>query len=135
MKTYSQALREKVAAAVAQDKQSNRRIAELMGISESTIEKWMRRERETGSVAASPHAGGMARVLAPHGDFLRTAVKAQPDISLDELCVRTQAELKLRVNSSRVSRELTRLGSVEKKEPSRPSAGNAAGDRAARGVW
>jgi len=115
MKTYSQDLREKVAAAVAQDKQSNRRIAELMGISESTIEKWMRRERETGSVAASPHAGGVARVLAPHGDFLRTAVKAQPDISLDELCVRTQAELKLRVNSSMVSRELTRLGLGRKK--------------------
>ena len=40
MKTYSQDLREKVAAAVAQDKQSNRLIAEVMGISESTIEKW-----------------------------------------------------------------------------------------------
>jgi transposase len=115
MKTYSQDLREKVAAAVAQNKHSNRRIAELMGISESTIEKWMRRERETGSVAASPHAGGVARVLAPHGDFLRAAVKAQPDISLDELCVRTQAELKLRVNSSMVSRELTRLGLGRKK--------------------
>jgi transposase len=69
MKTYSQDLREKVAAAVAQDKQSSRQIAELMGISESTIEKWMRRERETGSVAAAPHAGGVARVLAPRANF------------------------------------------------------------------
>ena len=118
MKTYSQDLREKVVAAVAQDKQSNRQIAELMGISESTIEKWMRRERETGSVAAFPHAGGVARVLALHGDFLRRAVKAQPDISLEELCVLTQAELKLRVNASMVSRELSGLGLGRKKRAS-----------------
>ena len=118
MKTYSQDLREKVVAAVAQDKQSNRQIAELMGISESTIEKWMRRERETGSVAAFAHAGGVARVLAPHGDFLRRAVKTQPDISLEELCVLTQAELKLRVNASMVSRELSGLGLGRKKRAS-----------------
>ena len=118
MKTYSQDLREKVAAAVAQGKQSNRQIAELMSISESTIEKWMRRARETGGVAASPHAGGVARVLASHADFLRRAVKAQPDISLEELCVLTQAELHLRVNSSMVSRELSGLGLGRKKRAS-----------------
>ena len=46
MKTYPQDLREKVAA-VAQDKQSNRQVAELMSISEPTIEKWMRRAHST----------------------------------------------------------------------------------------
>jgi transposase len=123
MKAYSQDLREKVMAAVAQDKQSNRQIAELMNISESTIEKWTQRERETGSVAASPHAGGVARVLAPHGDFLRAAVKAQPDISLDELSARIRAELKLRANSSMVSRELTRLTLGRKKRASTTVSG------------
>lgn len=123
MKTYSQDLREKVMAAVAQDKQSNRQIAELMNVSESTLEKWTRRTRETGSVAAFAHAGGVARVLAPHGDFLRTAVKSQPDISLDELVGRVQAELKLRVNASMISRELRRLGLGRKKRVSTtPSA-------------
>jgi transposase len=127
MKAYSQDLREKVTAAVAQAKQSNRQIAELMGISESTVEKWTRRERETGSVAASPHAGGVARVLAPQADFLRAAVKAQPDISLDELCVCIQGELKLRVNSSMVSRELTRLGLRRKKRASTTVSGKRRG--------
>lgn len=127
MKTYSQDLREKVIAAVAQDKQSNRQIAELMSISESTLEKWTRRDRETGSVAAFPHAGGVARVLAPHGDFLRAAVTAQPDISLDELCVRAQAELKLQVNASMVSRELTRLGLGRKKRVSTTVSGKRHG--------
>jgi transposase len=127
MKTYSQDLREKVMAAVAQDKQSNRQIAELMNVSESTLEKWTRRERETGSVAAFPHAGGVARVLAPHGDFLRAAVKSQPDISLEELCVRVRAELKLRVNASMISRELKRLELRRKKRASTTVSGKRPG--------
>jgi transposase len=127
MKTYSQDLREKVAAAVAQNKYSNRRIAEMMGISESTIEKWMRRERETGSVAAAPHAGGVARVLAPQSEFLRMAVKVQPDISLEDLCVQLQAELKLHVSTSMVSRELIRLRLGRKKRVSTTVSGKRNG--------
>jgi hypothetical protein len=53
MPIYSQALREKMMAAVAQDKQLNNAFAETVGISESIIEKWTRRQRETGSVAAA----------------------------------------------------------------------------------
>ena len=118
MTTYSQDLREKVMAAVARGKQSNRLIAETLGISESTVEKWTHRQRVTGSVAASAHAGGVARVLAAHEKFLRAAVKAQPDISLEELQERIQAELKLKVSGSMVSRELTRLRLPPKKSRS-----------------
>jgi transposase len=118
MKAYSQDLREKVVAAVAQDRQSNRQIAETLDISEPTIERWTRRQRETGSVAASAHAGGVARVLAPHETFLRDAVKAQSDISLDELCVQIKAKLGLKVSGSMVSRELTRLRLARKKSRS-----------------
>lgn len=109
MKPYSQDLREKVMAAVSLGKQSNRQIAAIVGLSESTLEKWTRRLRETGSFAAQPHAGGPARVLAPHEAFLRAAVKAQPDITLAELSDKVRIELKLRVNGSMVSRELARL--------------------------
>jgi transposase len=118
MKPYSQDLREKVMAAVAAGKQPNWQIAETFGISESTIEKWTRRERETGSVAASPHGGGTDRVLAAHGAFLRAVVKAQPDITLDELSERVAQELKLAVSPSMVSRELTRLHLPRKKRVS-----------------
>jgi transposase len=118
MRAYSQDLREKVIRAVAQDKQSNRAIAETLSLSEPSIERWTRRQRETGSVAALAHAGGVARVLAPHETFLRDAVKAQPDISLDELCGRVKTELGLSVSGSMVSRELTRLRLARKKSRS-----------------
>lgn len=118
MKAYSQDLREKVMAAVTQGKHSNRQIAETLDISEPTIERWTRRKRETGSVAASGHAGGVARVLAPHEKFLRDAVKAQPDISLEDLCGRVKTELGLKVSGSMISRELTRLRLPRKKSRS-----------------
>ncbi len=127
MRAYSQDLREKVIAAVAQDKQANREIAETLSLSEATIERWTRRQRETGSVAASAHAGGVARVLAPHEAFLRGAVKAQPDISLDELCGRVQTELGLKVSGSMVSRELTRLRLSQKKSRSTTANGKPTG--------
>src|SRR2546428_5160791 len=127
MRAYSQDLREKVVGAVAQDKQSNRAIAETLSLSEVTIERWTRRQRETGSVAASAHAGGVARVLAPHETFLRDAVKAQSDISLDELCERVKTELGLKVSGSMVSRELTRLQLSRKKSRSTTANGKRSG--------
>jgi transposase len=123
MKPYSQDLREKVMAAVAAGKQPNVQIAETFGLSESTIEKWTRRERETGSVAASPHAGGTPRVLAPHGAFLRRALKAQSDLTLDELREQIASELGLTVSPSMVSRELTRLKLPRKKRVSTTASG------------
>lgn len=118
MNAYSQDLREKVMALVAQAKQPHHQIAETFGIGEATIERWKRRQRETGSVAAAAHAGGVVRVLAPHEQFLRAAVKAQPDISQEELRVKIKTDLKLNVSGSMVSRELTRLGLPRKKSRS-----------------
>ena len=127
MKTYSQDLREKVMAVVAAGKRSNRKIAETFGISESTIEKWTRRQRETGSLAAAAHAGGTPRVLAPHQTFLRVAVKAQPDITLDELCTQVARKLKLSVSTSMVSRELSQLDLARKKSRSTTANGRRRG--------
>jgi transposase len=127
MTTYSQDLREKVMAAVERGKQSNRLIAEMLSISEATVENWTRRKRDTGSVAAFPHAGGVARVLAAHEQFLRDAVKAQPDISLEEVSVQVQAELGLKVSGSMVSRELTRLHLPRKKSRSTTASGTPSG--------
>lgn len=118
MRAYSQDLRDKVLAAVAAGKQSNRKVAEAFGVSESAIEKWTRRLRQTGNRAALPHAGGPARVLAEQAQFLRQAVKTQPDITLDELCEQVQAETGLVVNGSMMSRELKRLNLPRKKSRS-----------------
>ena len=118
MRPYSQDLRERVIAAVKAGQQSQAQIAETYGISESTIEKWNRRWRETKSVAALPHAGGPVRVLKSSGNFIRAEVKKQPDISLLELCERVLTEKGLTANDSMMSRELQLLQLPRKKSRS-----------------
>ena len=118
MKPYSQDLRDKVMAAVAAGQESNRKLAATFGISESVIEKWTRRLRETGSTAALPHAGGPVRVLAAHADLIRAQVKAQADITLEELCAVVQTKTGTRARLNMMSRELQRLKLPRKKSRS-----------------
>jgi transposase len=112
-------------AAVAAGQQSNRAIAATFGISESSIEKWTRRLRETGSVAAKPHGGGPARVLAPHAERLRQLLEAQPDLTHAELCEKLEAETGARANTSMMVREVQRLNLPRKK--SRSTTAHASG--------
>jgi transposase len=110
-------------AAVAAGKQSNRKVAEAFGISESVIEKWSRRQRQTGSVAALPHGGGVPRRLTAHEAFLRAAVAEQSDISLDELCAQLKSKQKVVVTASTLCRELQRLKLPRKKRASTTASG------------
>lgn len=57
-------LRERVVAAVLQEGMSARRAAVRFGVSESSAIKWVRRQRENGSVAPSRIGGYKPRLLA-----------------------------------------------------------------------
>lgn len=61
---YSMDLRERVLAAVLKDGLSARRAAARFGISQSSAIKWVRRHRETGSVAPSRIGGYKPRLLS-----------------------------------------------------------------------
>ncbi len=109
MKPYSQDLRERVMAAVDTGQQSLSAIAQIFGISESTVDKWCQRRRETGGVAARPFAGGRQRVLRESAAVIRATVKKQPDVSLAELCERVQAKQGVHASPSMMCRERQRL--------------------------
>lgn len=109
MKPYSQDLRERVLAVVNGDQQSLSEIAQVFGISESTVDKWCKRQRDTGSTAARPFAGGRRRILQACSAMIRAAVKKQPDVSLVELCERVQAAHGIHASPSMMCRELHRL--------------------------
>lgn len=109
MRPYSQDLRERVMTAVNAGQQSLSEIAQTFHISASTVDKWCQRQRETGSVAARPFAGGRRRVLQGCGPMIRTAVKKQPDVSLAELCERVRTAHGLQASPSMMCRELQRL--------------------------
>jgi transposase len=63
-KPLSMDLRERVVAAVLKDGISARRAAARFGVSESSAIKWVRRQRETGSVAPSKIGGYKPRLLS-----------------------------------------------------------------------
>ncbi len=109
MKPYSQDLRERVIATVNEHKLSQAQIASMFQIEQSTLEKWIRRHRATGSCAALPHGGGNPRALAGCETFLKTQLKKQPDASLNELCDQVATAKGVQASPSMMCRELQRL--------------------------
>ena len=63
-KPYSVDLRERVVAAVERDGLSCHRAAAQFGVSVSTAIKWVRRRRETGSVAPGQMGGHRPKLIA-----------------------------------------------------------------------
>lgn len=118
MKAYSQDLRERVMTVVKAGKQSRLEIAKMFEISESTIDKWWRRWRETGRVTASPFAGGRRRALKTSQAVIQAEVKRQPDVTLSELCERVERRTGVSASRSMMSRELQILALPRKKSRS-----------------
>ena len=80
-KPLSMDLRERVVGAVLNDGMSARGAAARFGVSESSAIKWVRRQRETGSVAPSKIGGYKPRLLSGElGEWLRE--RARRDFTL-----------------------------------------------------
>ena len=89
---YSQDLRERVIAAV-QGGLSRRQVARVFHLGVATVINWVRRERETGSVAAKPMGGDhRSRLVGELRAWLLGRIAEVPDLTLEEL----RGELKQR---------------------------------------
>ena len=86
MKAYSIDLRERVAAACAAPQARIYQVAAQFSVSISFVDKLLRRQRTSGSLAALPANGGPLPRLDPAGQvLLRACLVAQPDATLDEV--------------------------------------------------
>lgn len=86
MRAYSNDLRERVAAAYATGQFTIGQVASRFSVSTSFVEKLLKRQRASGSVAALPHRGGPApRLQEADRQRLAACVAAQPDATLAEL--------------------------------------------------
>lgn len=124
---YSNDLRERVIAAVEAGGQSLSQIAKTFQVSDSTVDNWVRRWRETGNSAALPWAGGPRRALAECEAFLRAEVRRQPDVSLEELCAQVAVEKGIVASRSMMCRELAVLKLPLKKRASTTASGTRRG--------
>lgn len=110
-------LRQRVVAAAAQQTQAQ--VAARFAVAESTVYKWCRRARETGSAAARPHTGGgHAKVDTAGAVVLRHLVAERNDRTLAELATVYHARTGVRLSISAVWRACKRLDlRRKKKEP------------------
>ena len=114
---YSNDLRERVVAAVVTG-EATRSVAERFGVAVSTVVKWHRRYRESGSVAPGKMGGHRRRVLEPHRAFIVERINQTPHLTLhrlkDELAARG-----VKVSHNAVWEFLRREGLSFKKNPVR----------------
>ena len=113
-KPYSEDLRERVIGA-SQDCATIPEIAEQLGVSISSVVRFRRLHRETGSISPAKFGGYKGYALASHEGLVRQLVAEQPDITLAELKAVLATE-KVTVGQSSISRFLHHLNLRFKKK-------------------
>ena len=120
-------------------------VAELCGISLSSVGRYVRRYRVTGSVSPDKFGGYKDYALAKYAGRIRRWIAGQPDLTLLELQARL-AEAGVKVAASSVFRFLRHLGLTYKNPCTRPnriartwppcgSAGDATSASSIPGGW
>jgi len=79
---------------------SRRDAASLYRVSISSAIRFVKRWRETGSVQADAMGAPRGSKLDPHSDWLLALIKATPDLTLEEIAARLQAEWKVKSSIS-----------------------------------
>lgn len=117
MCAYSLDLRERVVRAVDQGR-TYAEVADLFGISPTTVGRYRRRQQQGHLRAQSPP--GRPRQIAPADHpALRAQLTTYPDATLAEHCERWEASHGARITPSTLCRAIQRLGWSYKKDPRR----------------
>jgi transposase len=130
MKQYSVDLRERLLRAMDAGL-SAAEVTRLCGVSTATLERWRRRQRQSGSVAPLPRPGRPRCIRREAEAALRAQVRSAPDATLREHCAWWAAEQGVVLSEATMSRALARLGWPLKKSRSTPA--NAMPRRGQRG--
>ncbi len=121
MKVYSLDLRERVAAACAQPGRTIGAVAAQFSVSFSFVEKLLRRQRTSGSLAAlAPRSGPAPLLDAVAPAEVVACLHQQPDATLDELRVWVTALGGPAVSAATMGRAVQALDWRRKKRASTP---------------
>ena len=112
-------LRQSLVQAVQRQAVSQERLAQMRGVSVSSIKRVWQRWRQTGSSQARPPAGGKRPKLSPaQCEQVRQQVQADTDMTLQEVQRWREATQMVRLSLSTLSRLLRKLNLPRKKSPS-----------------
>lgn len=120
---YSLDLRCKVVHACQSSGQSQQAVADLFGVSLSFVEGMMRRVRHNADLAPRKwRPGPRSKVDLPAKQRLQRWLQEQPDLTLQELAQKLQAEGGPAVSAPTLCRALQSLGLRRKKRHSMPAS-------------
>ena len=122
-KPYSTDLRERVIEAI-EEGATREEAAERHHLSLSSVGRFLRLKRESGSVSPAKFGGYKPYTLAAHEELVRELLAEQPDITLAELKA-ILAKRKVAVGQTSIFRFLRHLKLTFKKKPARRRAGSA----------
>ena len=92
-------------------------VAAMFRVDPSTLRRWRRRQRLTGSCRTVPRSGRPRRISVADETALRAQVAAHPDATLAAHCQLWQADRGVVVSVPTMGRALRRLGLTLKKRP------------------
>jgi putative transposase len=113
-KPYSEDLRRRVVETIAGGA-TIPDAAEQCGVSISSVVRFLKLHRDSGSISAAKFGGYKEFALAAHEELVRGLLAEQPDITLAELKARL-AKKKVSVGKSSIARFLTHLKLPYKKK-------------------
>lgn len=114
-------LRHRVLEAYERGDDSIPTVAARFAVSPSSLNRWLRRKRETGSVERTPRSGGNPRRITPEGERLLNEWLAEnPSVPQHELATRLAEAGQPSVSQQTVGRMLARMALTLKKSPSEP---------------
>ena len=122
-KPYSNDLRARVMVAV-EEGATLEEARERHHVSLSSVGRFLRRRRQTGSVSPAKFGGYKPYALAAHEEWVRQLVTEQPDITLAELRAKL-TKRKVTVGQTSIFRFLRYLNLTFKKKRARRRAGPA----------
>jgi transposase len=131
----SKDLRRRVVAAYRAGKSTYPRIAELFGVGEASVSRWLRLERETRDVEPGPHGGGLPpRIAESEYGALGALVAEKPDRTVVELCSEWERRHGTQLSRSAMQRALLKAGFTWKKNgfARRSKIGRTSGSTARR---
>ncbi len=116
-------LRRRVVEAYARGEGSIPTLAARFAVGTSSIDRWLKRKRETGSVERAPRSGGNPRRVTAEGEALiRTWLADDPSLAQREIAARLAASGQPPVTQQTAGRALARMGLTYKKSRSAPSS-------------
>lgn len=118
MRAYSEDLRERIVAAV-QDRTPKAAVARTYRVGLTTVDRYIRQQRETGSLAGRPIPGRPAKLGRDHDPALTEQVRAHPDATLREHCAFWAERTSVRVSPATMSRALARALLTRKRDAAR----------------